>query len=79
MEGDLCDWFLHVGKYRPALYLDPVVRSGISSFACPGFEDEVVGGLQQLQADIATRRIGEVIQSYENDKGDYLFIEAVKE
>lgn len=73
-----CDRFLYAGKYQPAIYLDPIVRSGISSFACPGFEGEVAIGLARLQADIDSGKIFEIIKSYESATGDYLFIQATK-
>jgi hypothetical protein len=37
-----------------------------------------VRGLERLSQDIATGRIAEVIESYRNDNGDYLFIAAEK-
>lgn len=78
VTNDLCDWFLHAGKYRPEIYLDPAVRSGISSFARAGYEHEVEQGLTKLEADIRSGAIKEIIQQYENNDGDYLFIKAKK-
>jgi ubiquinone/menaquinone biosynthesis C-methylase UbiE len=78
VTNDLCDWFLHAGKYRPEIYLNPVVRSGISSFARAGYENEVERGLIKLEADIRSGAIKEIIQRYENSYGDYLFIKAKK-
>ncbi len=74
---DLVDLFLYAGKHRPALYLDPAVRAGISTFArglCP--PDELERGLAALATDIETGAIDAVIASYAHDKGDYLFVVA---
>lgn len=79
ITNDLCDWFLHAGKYRPAIYLDPLVRAGISCFSRPGFETEIESGLRKLQIDIGSGRIDELIQRYESNLGEYLFIKAVKD
>lgn len=78
MTNELCDWFLHAGKYRPEIYLDPVVRAGISSFARLDFEEEVEQGLAKLREDINSGDIKKVIQQYDNNLGDYLFIKAQK-
>jgi len=47
---DCVDGFLGAYWARPAAYLDPAVRAGISSFALPGAEP----GLERLRADLAT-------------------------
>ncbi len=47
---DCVDGFLGAYWARPAAYLDPAVRAGISSFALPGAEP----GLDRLRADLAT-------------------------
>jgi predicted DNA-binding protein len=39
-------------------------------------EDEVEQGLKRLSRDIAGGSINEVIESYRNENGDYLFIAA---
>ena len=70
----LTDWFLHSGKYRPHIYLDPKVRAGISSFHVSSNENEIENGLSELQKDIATGAVKEIIQQYESDTGDYLFM-----
>lgn len=74
ITNDLQDWFLQSGKYRPHIYLDPKVRSGISTFALEENQDEIVEGCQKLRADISSGNINKVIQSSENDLGDYVFI-----
>lgn len=71
---DLQDWFLHAGKYRPEIYLDPQVRAGISTFAIEENFDEIQCGCRQLQKDIESGDIKNVINSYESDLGDYSFI-----
>ena len=52
---DLKDLFLYCGKHRPERYLDPRIRSGISSFADAPDQDEIARGLQRLAADIESR------------------------
>jgi SAM-dependent methyltransferase len=47
---DCIDGFLGAYWARPAAYLDPEVRSGMSSFARPGAE----AGLERLRADLAS-------------------------
>ncbi|WP_382302533.1 class I SAM-dependent methyltransferase [Hwangdonia seohaensis] len=74
IKPDLKDLFLYSGKHHPKLYLNPHVRQGISSFSSLAHADEVEMGLQQLEADIKTQKIDDIIKSYENDLGDYLFI-----
>ena len=75
---DLQDWFLHADKYRPEMYLDPIVRAGISSFHVSSYGNEVEIGLAKLISDIDTGRVHEIIQQYENSLGDYLFVIAEK-
>jgi ubiquinone/menaquinone biosynthesis C-methylase UbiE len=74
----LQDWFLQAGKYRPEIYLDPVVRAGISSFPLAKNQDEIEKGCAMLLADIEGNKIQDVIHSYENTLGDYLFVIAEK-
>ncbi len=78
VSNDLQDHFLYSNKYRPEQYLDPNIRKGISSFAAFSTPAEVKQGLQELKADIGSGKIDEVIRSYENELGDYLFYMAVK-
>jgi hypothetical protein len=47
---DCSDGFLGAYWARPAAYLDPAVRAGMSSFARPGME----AGLARLSADLAS-------------------------
>ena len=47
---DCIDGFLGAYWARPAAYLDPAVRAGMSSFARPGME----AGLARLSADLAS-------------------------
>ncbi|HPF40946.1 MAG TPA: class I SAM-dependent methyltransferase [Phycisphaerae bacterium] len=73
---DLQDLFLYAGKHRPALYLDPQVRAGISTFAMTSNIDEMTTGLRRLANDIETDAINSVRQAFDHDLGDYLFITA---
>ncbi len=75
---DLQDLFLQSGKQRPELYLQPEVRSGISSFAALSHKDELEHGLHKLAADISSGSIVQVQTRYESELGDYLIICAKK-
>lgn len=76
VKKDLQDLFLYSGKHRPELYLNKSIRQGISSFSSLSNAKEVEKGLENLANDIETRTISTIIQNYENDIGDYLFIVA---
>ncbi len=76
VRPDLQDLFLYSGKHRPAIYLDPVVRASISSFANLAPEEEVSEGCDRLARDIAAGHIDHAIAEAEHDSGDYLFIVA---
>ncbi len=66
MSNNLQDLFLQSRKYRPELYLDPIVRARISSFAKLCESEELNSGLEKLERDI------------ESALGDYLFVVARK-
>lgn len=74
IQPDLQDLFLYCGKEQPEYYLDPAIRNGISSFSHLAHQTEVVAGLTQLEADIRSGKIKEIMQAYENEWGDYLFL-----
>lgn len=76
---DLQDLFLHSGKYKPEIYLQPEVRAGISTFANLASEEEVSEGCRQLEQDIQSGRINQVIADYATPSGDYVFVAAEKE
>jgi len=76
VKPDLEDLFLYSGKYNPELYFDPQVRAGISSFSAFANAEEVAHGLELLRQHIDNGRVEAVMAEYENDKGDYLFIQA---
>ncbi|MEH2456848.1 class I SAM-dependent methyltransferase [Nostoc sp.] len=78
ISENLQDLFLYSGKHRPEIYLDENVRSGISTFALLASADEIAAGCQRLAADINTGRITEIVNKYENNQGDYLFVIADK-
>ena len=78
VQPDLKDLFLYSGKHRPALYFDPKVRQGISSFSALANAAEVKKGLTRLERDIDSGEIEEVMARYRNDRGDYLFINGEK-
>jgi ubiquinone/menaquinone biosynthesis C-methylase UbiE len=78
VQTDLQDLFLYSGKHRPEMYLDPHVRAGISTFAVLAEASEVEEGCRKLSQDMASGRIAEVIASYQQAQGDYLFVVAEK-
>jgi SAM-dependent methyltransferase len=51
---DCVDGFLGAYWARPAAYLEPAVRAGISSFARAELAPEVAAGLERLHADLAS-------------------------
>ena len=65
-------------KFQPEKYLDAEVRKGSSGFTNFCSKQELESGLKLLEDDITSGKIKEIIKSYENDKGDYLFYNAVK-
>jgi ubiquinone/menaquinone biosynthesis C-methylase UbiE len=78
VRPDLEDWFLYCGKHEPRMYFNPVIRNGSSGFAAFSDEDEVERGLEKLSQDIESGRIEEVIETYRNEDGDYLFVASEK-
>ena len=78
IKPDLEDQFLYCGKQNPELYFDESIRHGISSFSALANKEEVEKGLVNLRIDIDSEKINDIIKSYENDLGDYLYIIAEK-
>lgn len=78
VRPNLQDQFLYVGKHHPLLYFDFEVQRGISSFSSLSNKKEVNDGLSKMKEDINSGKIDEVIKSFENDFGDYLFVIAQK-
>lgn len=71
---DLQDFFLYSGKQRPKMYLSESVRNGISSFHEFCSHSELNCGLSRLRDDIETGAIKAIIEKFENEHGDYLFV-----
>lgn len=78
IQPDLQDLFLYSGKHNPQLYFDPIVRHGISSFSSLSNTEEVEKGLKILEKDILSGKINDVIKTFKNTKGDYLFMSIKK-
>lgn len=78
VTNDLQDMFLQSGKYKPHIYLDPFIRSGISTFALEKNEEEVMNGCNKIQQDICSGYIHKVIEAYESTGGDYAFVICTK-
>ena len=76
VKDDLQDMFLYAGKHRSELYLNPLIRRGISSFSALANREEVKHGLKRLEDDIRNGTIKQIMSNYKNDDGDYLFIKA---
>ena len=74
IKPDLKDQFLYCGKQNPELYFDESIRHGISSFSALANLEDVKNGLSKLREDIDSGKIKDIIKSYENDFGDYLYI-----
>tara|TARA_R110001592_G_scaffold321252_1_gene599729 strand:+ start:326 stop:1138 length:813 start_codon:yes stop_codon:yes gene_type:complete len=74
IKPNLKDQFLYCGKQNPELYFDAQIRNGISSFSSLANQAEVKKGLSKLRNDIESGKIKNIIKSYENDFGDYLYI-----
>ena len=74
IQEDLQDCFLYIGKHQPRRYFDPQIRNGISSFRMEEFQTEVNQNLVQLDIDIQSGKVAEVIDSYAHDDGDYCFL-----
>ncbi|TYA74219.1 class I SAM-dependent methyltransferase [Seonamhaeicola marinus] len=78
IQPDLQDKFLYCGKENPELYFDENIRNGISSFSHLANMAEVEKGLLALRTDIDNGTVKKVMESYENNLGDYLYIVAEK-
>ncbi|SEC41944.1 Ubiquinone/menaquinone biosynthesis C-methylase UbiE [Tenacibaculum sp. MAR_2009_124] len=74
IRQDLQDQFLYCGKEFPDLYFNDQIREGISSFSSLANQKEVDEGLLKLKKDVETGHINNIMKSYENQLGDYLFI-----
>ena len=74
VEDDLQDLFLYSGKNRPELYLNPAVRSNISSFARLCTDIELQSGLKRLEQDLASGAFENVCASFSSSTGDYAYV-----
>ncbi|MEM6265184.1 MAG: class I SAM-dependent methyltransferase [Bacteroidota bacterium] len=74
IQPDLEDKFLYCGKHDPEMYFDKQIRNGISSFTSLSNKAEVEEGLLKLRRDIETGKIHTLMQEYENQLGDYLYV-----
>lgn len=74
IKPDIEDQFLYCGKQNPELYLNKSIRHGISSFSALANKLEVESGIAALREDIENGKAKDIMKSYENDFGDYLYI-----
>lgn len=72
------DLTVYGGKYKPEVYLDPVVRAGMTPFNMPEYADLIEEGCNVLRADIASGEINNVIARYESDLGEHAYVIATK-
>ncbi|MFN2430472.1 MAG: class I SAM-dependent methyltransferase [Cryomorphaceae bacterium] len=79
IQPDLTDKFLYCGKQNPELYFDRQIRNGISSFSSLANKTEVEQGLVKLRNDIDNGKIQSIIDAYDNDSGDYLYLIGIKD
>lgn len=78
VQDGLQDHFMYSNKHRPEMYLSAEVRNNASAFSALAAKDEVEHGLVSLKMDIASGKIGGIMEQYKNNLGDYLFITAIK-
>lgn len=78
ITNDLEDLFLFSGKGRPELYLDPLVRANISSFASLCSQEELEAGLRLLRDDLVSGRFDSIARQYSSSAGDYAYVVARK-
>ena len=78
VKEDLQDHFLYSNKFRPEMYLAEEIRNNASAFSLHSETAEVESGLSALKADIKSGEIKDIIRSFENGLGDYLFLVAIK-
>lgn len=76
VQPDVQDGFLYSAKHHPERYLSANFRRGISTFANLADPEEVRTGCQRLQDDLQTGRLEQVMASYQNNDGDYVFLVA---
>lgn len=72
------DLYLHTGKYKPEIYLNQLVRDGMTPFNMPIFAEETKKGLIRLEEDIKNGKVKDIIERYEKNIGENIFIIAEK-
>lgn len=72
------DLYLYAGKYKPEIYLNQIVRDGMTPFNKPEFSKEIEAGLKNLEADIKSGKINDIINTHEKNLGDSVFVIAEK-
>lgn len=71
---DVEDHFLYGGKYNPEFYLNNWINQDLISHNALANKKEVALGLVALKEDIKNGALNKIIESYENNFGDYIFI-----
>lgn len=72
------DLFFYACKYRPHLYLDPIVRKCMTPMQYPEYVEEIEKGCALLQKDIESGKIYRVIAQRESTLGEGLLVQAEK-
>ena len=75
---DTQDLYLYAGKYKPEIYLNQLVREGMTPFNRPEFAHETEKGLIKLEADIKSGKVKEVVAVHEKNLGESVFVIAQK-
>ena len=78
VTNDLQDLFLYSGKHRSHIYLDPNVCAGVTTFWSLAGRAEIDDGFASLKSDIKSGTIDEIIGSYDDSAGDYVYLKAEK-
>lgn len=79
IQDDLEDLFLYSGKNKPDLYLDQNIRENISSFKMLGNQSEIQNGLKMLTSDLTDENFEKVKRLFDDQSGDYLFLQFQKQ
>lgn len=67
------DLSLYAGKYHPEIYLDPIIRSGMTPFNMPKYAKEIERGCTKLAEDISSGEIQNIMNQYESGHGEYIY------
>ncbi|MGE4167976.1 MAG: class I SAM-dependent methyltransferase [Candidatus Babeliales bacterium] len=72
------DLYIYAGKYKPEIYLNDLVREGMSPFKLGEFSKEIAKGLKKLKIDIQSGKVKKIVTKYEKNLGENVFVIAEK-